>query len=399
MQRPDQLACAKRLFAHIENRTTDMADATWMQASVNYTSPERLAVEKLAIYKKLPLLIGFSTDLANPGDFLTETFVGVPVLVVRALDGTLRAYVNICSHRAAPVATGCGKGARGFVCPFHGWVYDTEGRLVTIPGEVGFRPIDKAELPLQRLPVQEKYGLIWLGLTPGDQFEIDDHLNDLSRDFAAYGYEDYVHYKTMTMHKDMNWKLVMDTFLENYHLRTLHKNTIGDAIMSFVQLADPIGDNLRLIQARRSFMELKDQPEEEWDFYKETAIVYLLFPNTLFIHQSDHVEIWRSFPDSENPGSSKVYFDFYVPTAPETEKQKRYWDKNIEYGLSIVLGEDFVLGEAIQQGFASHLKSEVIFGRNESGLINYHEAIGRVINRHEGQQVAQAGAPAREAIA
>lgn len=380
MQRSDQIDCAKRLIAHLENDSTDMAAMPAIQYSANYTSPEVFADEKEAIYKGFPLLIGFSTDFANPGDYISETFVGVPVLVVRDQEGVLRAFLNMCSHRAAPVAMDCGKGARGFVCPFHGWSYDTQGKLRGVPHQEGFQPIDKTKLGLKPLPIQEKYGLVWLGLTPGDAFEIDDHLDGLKADFAAYGYESYVHYRTMVVQKNMNWKLVLDTFLENYHLRTLHKNTIGDAILSFVQLADAVGDNLRLIQARNTFKDMAALPEEEWNFYKHTAIVYLLFPNTLFIHQSDHVEIWRSFPDSDNPGSSKVYFDVYIPEPAETEKAKRYWDKNIDYGVSIVLGEDFVLGEAIQTGFESGMMETVTFGRNESGLINYHEAINRALN-------------------
>lgn len=379
MKLSDQRDCAKRLFSHIENRTTAMAADKAVHFAAAYTSSARLADEKENLLRKYPFFVGFSSDVADPGDFITDSFVGVPVLILRDKDGQVRAYLNMCAHRAAPVADGCGKGVRGFVCPYHGWVYNIDGSLINLPGKAGFEPIDKSQLGLQPLPVQEKYGLIWLSLTPGADFEIDSHLDGVASDFAHYGYEPYVHYRTEILTREMNWKLVMDTFLENYHLSTLHKNTIADQIMNYVQLADPLGDNIRLIQARKSFREMMALPEEQWDFCKHTAIAYLLFPNTLFIHQSDHVEIWRSFPDGDNPGSCKIYFDFYVPEAAETDKARRYWDKNFDYGVSIVLDEDFVLGQKIQKAFESGRRKSVTFGRNESGLIAYHASIARAL--------------------
>lgn len=382
MERSDQISCAKRLLDHVENRGTDTVKEIRRQPLSAYVSSERLAAEKAAILKQFPILVGFSNDLKNVGDFITENYVDTPVLIVRAKDGSLNAYLNMCSHRGACVASGKGEGARGFVCPYHGWVYNTEGDLVTLPHAEDFTPLDKKSLSLQRLPVEEKYGLVWLGLTPGDDFDIDTHLDDFSRDFKAFNYAGYHHYRTLELTRSMNWKMIIDTFLENYHLRILHRDTIGDSILSYTQLSDPAGDNLRLIQARKNFAELRDEPEENWDFFKRTAIAYLLFPNTLFIHQSDHVEIWRSFPDGDDPNASKIYFDFYVPEPAESEKARRYWDKNLEYGVSIVLDEDFVLGEKNQANYATSQRDFLLFGKNESGLIHYHSAIDAALNKN-----------------
>ena len=384
MDRSDQLRCARRLLGHVENRGTDKEKSIYFQDVSKYTSRDRLEGEKKSILKKYPLLIGFSNDIASAGDYIAEDFVGTPVLVVRAKDGSLKAFLNMCSHRGACVASGKGEGARGFVCPYHGWVYNTDGDLVTLPHKEDFSPLSKAELSLQKLPVQEKYGMIWLGLTPGQTFDIDDHLDEFARDFRAFGYEKYHHFKTLEITRNMNWKMVIDTFLENYHLRTLHKNTIGDSILSYTQLSDAAGKNQRLIQARKNFAELRQIEETEWDFLKRTAIAYVLFPNTLFIHQSDHVEIWRSFPDGDDPKRSRIFFDFYVPEPPESEKAQRYWQKNLDYGVSIVLDEDFVLGERNQANYVSGEREHLIFGQNESGLTRYHTAMDEALKESEG---------------
>lgn len=361
-----------------------MVDSVYRHDVRDYTSPEQLRTEKEKLFKGQPIFIGFSSDLANPGDYLTETYVDVPVLVVRAQDGSLKAFLNMCSHRAAPVASGCGKGAKRFICPYHGWAYNAEGKFLRMTMEQGFEQIDKETLDLQPLYVQEKHGMIWLSLRAGLRFEIDDLLQRFGADFAAYGYEKYVHYRTMVMHKNMNWKMVIDTFLENYHLQVLHRNTIGSAILSHLQLVDRDGDCIRLIQARNTLVDaMKAAPESEWDLIKHSAITYTLFPNTFFIMQSDHVEIWRSFPDSSDPNTTKIYFDVYIPAPAETEKAKRYWDKNIDYGVSIVLGEDFPLSEKSQQAFRSGERAFVTFGRNEPGLIHYHDSINKALGIRE----------------
>lgn len=356
-----------------------MADEVYYHPVSSYTSVDRLLDEKQKLFRQFPILVGFSNDLAAPGDYLTETYVGIPVLLIRGADGGLKAFLNMCSHRATQVAEGCGKGARRFVCPYHGWTFDANGKFVGMPGEEGFTSIDKTRLNLTPLPVQEKYGLIWLVLSEGPAFDIDDHLQELKADFAAYGYENYHHYKTFVVYQAMNWKLVIDTFLENYHLQVLHRKSIAGAIHSHLQLVDAQGNCQRLVQARRTFDDIRTLPESEWNVIKHTAIAYVLFPNTLFIMQSDHVEIWRSFPDGDDPNRSKIYFDVYVPEPAVTEKAMRYWDKNIEYGKAVVLAEDFPLGERNQASFRSGARDNLLFGRNEPGLMNYHEAIRRVL--------------------
>lgn len=375
MHHSDQIESGKRLLTHIDNGTTDMADEVSRCPVIDYTSVETLRQEKEALFRKRPILVGFSTDFANPGDYKAETYVGVPTLVLRGQDSEIKAYLNICPHRASPLAEGCGRRMR-LTCPYHAWTFDLDGRLVNIPGEEGFSELDKATLNLRPLPVQEKYGMIWLGLDPEVTFDIDDELCALKADFEAYGYESYHHYKTIELHRDLNWKLMIDTFLETYHLKFLHRNSIAGAILSNQLLVDAAGSCERLIHPRDTLeADFKSKPESEWDLIKHTAIAYVIFPNTVFIMQSDHAEIWRVFPDGDDPSRCKMYFDVYIPEPAETEKAKKYWDANIDYGVKIVLEEDIPLGEKNQVAFNSGGVEHLIFGRNEPGLANFHNTI------------------------
>src|SRR3569833_2173788 len=122
MDRQEELAVGRRLIGHIDGRTTDLADALFRNKTVNYSCRERP-------FRSMPVFMGLSTRLPKPGDYVTEDVAGMPVLLTRGADGQVRAFANICRHRGAPVASGCGN-ARAFTCPYHGWTYDSAGKLL-----------------------------------------------------------------------------------------------------------------------------------------------------------------------------------------------------------------------------------------------------------------------------
>jgi len=98
----------------------------------SYTDPERWANEVELIFMRLPLMLALSIELPNPGDYKAMEMVGRPVLLTREKDGKVRAFLNVCSHRGAPVAEP-GKGnCNRFSCPYHGWTYANDGRLIGI---------------------------------------------------------------------------------------------------------------------------------------------------------------------------------------------------------------------------------------------------------------------------
>ena len=120
MNREEELAVGRRLLGHIDGRTTDLAGAMFRNRVGAYSSRERAVLERDRLFRARPILMGLSTRLPKPGDYLTEDVAGMPVLLTRGGDGALRAFANVCRHRGAPVAEGCGN-ARVFVCPYHAW--------------------------------------------------------------------------------------------------------------------------------------------------------------------------------------------------------------------------------------------------------------------------------------
>ena len=166
MSRQDQINLLKRLLRYVETRTTAMADSPWRNEVSAYTDAERLAEEQRVLFRKHPLVMGFASDWPAPGSFSTDDHAGLPVLIVRGRDDRLRAFLNVCRHRGAKVAQGCGK-ARLFSCPYHAWTYDLAGELMGIPDERSFPDVRSERASLVELPLCEKHGLVWVIPTAG----------------------------------------------------------------------------------------------------------------------------------------------------------------------------------------------------------------------------------------
>jgi phenylpropionate dioxygenase-like ring-hydroxylating dioxygenase large terminal subunit len=143
-----------------------------------YVDPERFRLELRQIWRRLPLMLAFSAELARPGDYLALPAADVPVLLVRGGGGVLRAFVNSCSHRGAQLVLDGSGSARRFVCPYHAWSYDERGALVGIRQSADFGEIDEACHGLTPLPVAERAGRVWVTLDPASRLDIDTFLNE-----------------------------------------------------------------------------------------------------------------------------------------------------------------------------------------------------------------------------
>jgi phenylpropionate dioxygenase-like ring-hydroxylating dioxygenase large terminal subunit len=333
-----------------------------------YTSHERLVQEREILFKAHPLVVGFSAQIPNPGDFLTEDLAPVPILVVRTGDGALRAFVNICRHRGARLVRGCGAGAERFSCPYHAWTYGLDGGVIAIPDEVGFEGLDVSTKGLVALPIAERHGLIFVKPTPGAPIDGAEILGGLDDDIASYGIGAYVPVESRTVQRRMNWKLVSDTFWEAYHIRVLHAANVAPLFVRNLALFDAMGRNHRLVGVRKSIEKLRGQPEEKWDIVPHATLLMNVFPNTVLVMQSDHAEVYRIFPDRDHPSQSTAVISILAPgPAPK-------WNKTMELLLGVV-AQDFEMGEGIQRNFESGAIREVMYGRYEAALEHFHRSI------------------------
>jgi phenylpropionate dioxygenase-like ring-hydroxylating dioxygenase large terminal subunit len=380
VKRETQLELARALQAHVRDGSTALAPEVFRNPVAAYSDPARASLERERLFRGQALFMGMSCRLPDPGDYLAEDIAGIPVLLVRGEDRALRAFANICRHRGAPVAAaGCGK-ARAFSCPYHGWTYALDGKLAGIPEEGSFPGVDKSTHGLMPLPAGERHGMIFVRLSPGGPLEIDvdAHLAGLGEEFGAYGFERYSYFASETMTPAINWKFGIDTFLEGYHLPALHRTTVAPLIRGNLVAFDAFGDHGRMTLARHTSTAWDEKPDTEWDVLTHIVPVYRVFPNTIVVYQSDHLETWRMLP-GETPDRSVIEFALYAPEPPATDKARAYWQKNYDLAIKTVLDEDFALGERMQRGFMSRLQAEVVYGRNEPALIHFHQRLQAVL--------------------
>jgi len=381
MDRGAQISILKRLLRYVDTKTTAMADAPWRNEVSAYTSLERHKREEEVLIRKRPLVMGLSCEWQKPGAYRTDDLAGVPILTLRGSDGKMRAFLNVCRHRGAKVAQGCGS-ASAFTCPYHGWTYGNDGVLRGLPEEATSFPGIRAERPgLTPLPLAEKYGMVWVLPTPAADhsahLDMDLWLNGLEADLAAWKLDGYHFYDRHVHHEEMNWKLLVDTFHEGYHFGFLHKESLRDILVHNVGDFTPFGPNFRLVYARTKLDRLKAMPESEWDLMWNTTIVYSMFPNTIFSPQGDHMEVFRIFPVDGRIDRAVMETSLYIPKPVETPDEKRHWDANLALAVKVITTEDFPAGRTMQIGFRSGAQSHVVYGRNELALTHYHKSIRR----------------------
>src|ERR1700728_4218154 len=132
---------------------SDVARA-WTLPSNLYTDPAVFAAEKEKIFARSWQVVGHHHQVAKAGDYFTTELVGEPLLIVRGAEGRLRAFYNVCRHRAGPPAEGCGS-RKLFRCGYHGWTYDLAGKLVSAPEFEGVQEFDREHFSLAPVRAEE----------------------------------------------------------------------------------------------------------------------------------------------------------------------------------------------------------------------------------------------------
>ncbi len=373
----DQISLGDRLLNYIDTRTTALADDIYRQPVDEYISDEVAARERSQLFRALPMCVGLSNLLPHPDSYFTHDVSGLPLLLTRTETGQVRAHLNVCRHRGARVAQGCGK-ARALTCPYHAWSYGLDGRLKARPADAAFAGAPVTAHGLQALAVEERNGLIWVMPKPEQSLDLERHLGNLDSELASFELGGFHHYQTRTLTRRMNWKLLLDTFLESYHFCVLHKDSICPIFHDNLGAFDHWGSHFRLVSPRRSIEQIRAQTQSQWNLLPHVVGIYVLFPNTVLVWQLDHVELWQIYPGT-SPDEAVTLLSLYTPEPAASESARRHWDKNMDLAIHVVETEDFPVGEGIQRSFHSGAQDHIVFGRNEPGLIHFHRSISNAL--------------------
>jgi phenylpropionate dioxygenase-like ring-hydroxylating dioxygenase large terminal subunit len=378
MRHADQVAYLERMLHMVRTNTRDDGPGISHTSVEEYYDPARFKREVDLLFRHHPIVVAFSGQVRKPGDFVVHNDTGQPILVTRGTDGVLRAFLNVCRHRSASVEVKpCGSNKRAFVCPYHGWSYDLAGRLVGITDGAAFGDVDKSKHGLRRLKLAEKYGLIWVvptALEDGEEesLDIDPYLGALQVDLSGWDMQGWELHSSEPIRPRMNWKLVIDTFLELYHFRYLHPGTVYPLFLDNIATYERMDRHLRMAAAKRTLTELEGQPRETWRILDHAIVLYQLFPNTVLTYTQDHCGVFTSFPVS--PDESVMQFSVLVSPEEKAKKPESYWKANVDL-FAIALSEDFAIGESIQRNFPTGANKRQTFGKFEKALGWYHREV------------------------
>jgi choline monooxygenase len=370
----DDVEIVRRVLAHIDAGTTDEGDA-WREPVENYLSPSRFA-EELRLLRAMPSVFVPSAAIPNPGDHVERTAFGMPLFAVRGHDHRARVFRNACRHRGFALVEqpGC---SHALVCPYHGWTYRLDGSLAHVPHPEAFPGLDPSARGLVEVESHEVDGLIVIDPLDPPGLGVADLMGALTdgspwRDKLLPAQR--LVYVDSTV-RAMNWKVLVEQFLEGYHLRSTHRDTFFPVQYDDLNVVEIFGPNSRLTFPYRNIERLRNRPESSWNVDARVTYVYQLFPNVMVATFPDVVSVVAIDPVDV----CHTTVSTYSMVKPEVaERASSDPSAKLVGGGSFIergLAEDNQMSEGVQRGLRSGANEFVEFGRHESAVGHFHATL------------------------
>ncbi len=345
-----------------------------------YTAPEVLAAEREAVFGRSWQAVGRRELVAEPGGFLTADVAGEPVLVVRGDDGVLRAFFNVCRHRAAPLATDpCGTVAK-LRCRYHGWTYDLAGRLRGTPewdGVKDFRKEDHGLVPLGG--VAEWGPFVWVHLG-----EPREPLASALAPLPAWvegrnALAGLTWAARRTYDVACNWKVYVDNYLDGgYHVATVHPALAG--VLDYAGYATTTHG--------RTVLQSSPLKPAEGDAGRtrtgDLAAYWWAYPNFMLNAYAGVMDTNLVLPLA--PDRCRVVFDFYFAAGTDPA----FVAESVAVA-DRVQAEDVAVCEQVQRGLGSRSFTTGRFSvKRENGGHHFHRLLARELSIAEcGLRIAE----------
>lgn len=339
-----ELPTAKQ-FAEIGRGYDESASRSLSLRAQAYTDPAWYRVDQQEIIARTWQWVCHVEKLRDPGSYTTIEIAGQPIAVLRDRDGVLRAFYNVCKHRAHELLSGEGNTSR-IMCPYHAWVYKLDGQLVRAPHTENLDGFHPKEICLDQVRVEAFCGFIYVNLDPEAQSLslISGQLGDEIRHWAP-DIEDLTFAHRLTYDIRSNWKNVVDNFLECYHCPTAHKD--------FCDLVDMDTYKVTTHGIYSSHMaDAGTTPNSAYDVSNATVrthAVWWLWPNTCIMRYPGRSSMIVLNIIPAGTDRTLETYDFFLedasPNAAELE--------TIRYLDEVLQVEDINIVESVQKGMST----------------------------------------------
>jgi len=343
-----------------------------------YTDPTWAEADLQGIFARTWQWVCHVEKLARPGSYVSTTIAEMPIAVVRDRDGGLRAFYNVCKHRAHQLLSGSGE-TRNLVCPYHAWTYGLDGQLKAARRADAMDTFDKSEICLDPVQVEEFGGFVYVNLDQGAR-PLGEQAPDLAAEIARWAPDvaQLTHAKRLTYDVRTNWKNVIDNFLECYHCHIAHKE--------FVDLVDMNTYEVRTHGIWSShFAEAGKHANSAYDVSGATVnqhAVWWLWPNTCLLRYPGrgNFMVFQVLP--AGTGRTLETWDFYFETSELSGAEVQ----SVRYVDEVVQQQDISLVESVQRGMSTpaFTQGRIVYDPRGSGLSEHgvHHFHGLVLDAY-----------------
>ena len=364
-------------------------DADWSLPGWLYTDPEYFAVETERVIRPSWQIVCHQNDVANPGDFHTLDYIGESVIVVRGDDGVLRAFANVCRHRAMRLVEGPSGCAKKLVCPYHAWTYETDGRLSGVPMRRDYPALELEQNGLVPVELELWRGFVFVRLE-GDGPSVAEMMAPYDAEIAPYRFEEMRTISPLRLReRAVNWKNVGDNYSDNLHIPVAHDGLTRLFGKSYAIEAEPWVDKMsgRIV----------DRPSDNvWERFYQTHLphaphlpednqrlwlYFKLWPNMAFDLYADQIDFMQWLPLTPTTCVLRE-MAFALPDNRQEMKLVRYANWRIN---RVVNAEDTWLIERVQQGMASKSYAAGPIGTSEVCLRSFARKIRERTARPEAR--------------
>lgn len=352
---------------------------------MRYVDPSFLALERDRMWRRAWLYAGHADQCAKPGTWFLTRNTGAPIVVVRDLAGEVRAFYNTCQHRGAPLVTEQSGEGRGFVCGYHGWSYTFEGKLVAIRDKRDFVDLDFACRSLVLVRCEMVGNLIFIN-EDSDAQPLREHLGPMADELDQYQLGKLRFVDSRSYEVGCNVKVLLDAFLEVYHLKSIHQNTVDrflDYRGMFVTLW-PHGHSRMITPNRRP--DWKDpgtigMPKiaTVTRIPADNNVSYSIYPNFIMPASDSGIPMLQFWPVSDT--TCRVVSTWIAPDY-DAENPHPKWEARLS-NWERILYEDLQYAPQIQESLQSRGFRGMPLNYQERRLYHWHEELDRRIGLNQ----------------